>query len=296
MSQLWPALHTFSHKIFFFSGSESESVVYVGWITLLLAGFGIYKGWNKQHDIKLWAATAGFVFLLSLGPVLRVAGSFVTIADKPIILPNYLLSLIPFMAWGRTPARLHLTTMFALAILAAYGLSYVSARIKHRGLSFLFISGMLGLILLDSASFSEWPLTDVRTPAFIEQIAADSRPVAVMDIPLQEYGAAKYHLLYQITHRHTIVGGYSYRRHPDVVTNMRTYETFVVPGGAPLDLAQDGIAYIVLHRNYLTQEQLDRIIGFLTGELGAPVYDDDQIVAFTVPDAAEIVPSPLLGK
>lgn len=48
-------------------------------------------------------------------------------------------------------------------------------------------------------------------------IANDSRTIAILDIPVNNYHGEKYHLLYQTVHLKTIVGGHAYRTPQEIV-------------------------------------------------------------------------------
>lgn len=103
----------------------TESVVYIGWPTILLSIIGTWRAWDRHLDSRMWAVVAFLASLFSRGPVLKMAGQVITVGgERFVILPYFLLTKVPFLSWGRTPARLHFTAMFALAILAAYGTMY----------------------------------------------------------------------------------------------------------------------------------------------------------------------------
>ena len=94
-------------------------------------------------------------------------------------------------------------------------------------------------------------------------------------------------------HRHVLVGGHNYRFPSEVVEKMTEIEALAKTGRAE-QLVQIGIGYVVLHRKFLGQVELEEYRQHLTKILGNPAYEDEQLIVFTVPNALEIAPRPLL--
>jgi len=113
-------------------------------------------------------------------------------------------------------------------------------------------------------------MTKRDVPDFYQDIAADDRRVAMLDLPVEGYVAAKFYMLYQMEHGHAIVGGWRDRRPPEV-----------------------GIGYIVLHKKFLEPERLDELTTHLNEQAGPAIYDDEDITAYKLPDVAEIAPLPV---
>lgn len=290
--QVWPGLQALSVRTLSFGLSYTESVVYVGWLTLALAAVGVVSGWRRWRDVRLWVVVAGGASLLALGPVLRVGGRLVRWGSQPIFLPYQLVKMMPLLSWGRTPARLNMTAMFALAILAAYGVAWLLRRVCPFWQQVLAL-GVVTMALIDYAVLFPWPMTDISVPPFYEELAADRRSVAVLDMPVWNYTANHFFMLYQMTHGHAIVGGYIYRRPAEAEEAMAELESLARPGGDPRALADYGIGYVVLHCDFLESADLEALTAHLAGRLGPPVYEDERIVAFAVPGALEVAPPPL---
>ena len=293
LCHIWPGLQRLSAKILSFGLSYTEGVVYAGWATLVLAAIGTVWGWRRRRDVRLWAILAIGASVLALGPFLRAGGRWVTVRGQIVTLPYFLVRMLPFLSWGRTPARLNLTAMFALAILSAHGVSWLVGRARQWVWQQVVAAGLTVLVLLDAIVLFPWPVADTGVPAFYRHLAADRQSVAVLDLPVGDYTADKYYLLYQMTHGHAIVGGYSYRRPPEAEEAMLDLQALARPGGDPAALAGYGIGYIILHRDFLEGDELEMIILHLANCLGPPLYQDDRLVVFAVPDALEIAPTPL---
>jgi hypothetical protein len=210
-------------------------------------------------------------------------------------MPYALLLYLPLVSWGRTPGRLGLTAIFALAILAAYGASWVLYRVRNRRLRGALLAGIVGIIVIDSLTLFPWPMVDTRVPAGYEEIAADGRSVAMLDLPVDNYVASHHYMLYQMQHGHAIVGGWRDRRSQQVEQRMAEFATLAGPDGDVDALAEQGIGYIVLHKEFLDADEVARYRAHLESEIGAASHEDDDIVIFKLAGAAEIAPPPIPG-
>jgi hypothetical protein len=112
-------------------------------LTALSIAFGI------AALVGFWFLVALATAILALGPILRLGGQIQLLAgDRYIFLPYFLATKIPLLEWGRTPARLHFTTMFALMILAGYGLRYLLGQWKRPLAQTVLATAVLVLILV----------------------------------------------------------------------------------------------------------------------------------------------------
>ena len=290
LTRISAPLHTFSDNIHNWGYSASEAQVYAGWITLILAGIGVWHERNRIPSVALWLLVAMATAILALGPILRLGGQIQLLADERyIFLPYFLATKIPFLEWGRTPARLHFTTMFSLMILAGYGLRYLLLKWKRPFIQAGVATIVLTLILIDSTFQTSWPLLSTEVPAYMSEIAKDSRSVAILDMPVNNYRGEKYYMLYQTVHQHPIVGGHAYRTpqeivdlRQEIVTNLTTQEDIST-------LTQNNIGYVVLHHTIEDEEGTVSSVSLtLNNQIGQPVYQDELITVFLIPDAEEI--------
>ena len=280
-------LYAFSSSIHHWDYSATEAQIYAGWITLILAGIGVWHERNRTPSVGFWLLVAIATAILALGPVLRFAGQIQLLADgRYIILPYFLATKIPFLEWGRTPARLHFTTMFALMILAGYGLRYLLGRWQRPFTQTVVAGAILALILLDSTFETEWPLLSTEIPPYMAEMAADTRSIAVLDIPVNNYMGEKYYMLYQTVHQHPIVGGHAYRT-PQEIVDLR--EEIILDFTAQGDfstLYQNNIGYVVLHHKIEDEEDtIPLAMSVLMAQVGEPVYQDNTVTVFLVPNA-----------
>ncbi|MEM7330885.1 MAG: hypothetical protein AAF490_02250 [Chloroflexota bacterium] len=289
LSRAFPPLKDLSNQIYWLG--RTENIVYAGWITLALAVLALIK--NRQNRwVGFWFVITAVTTLFSYGPLLRVAGRFINIQETPIIMPYAILLQLPFLSWGRTPARLHLTAMLGLAILAAYGINWLLQRyqwVSQHKIAFGF--GLVMLILLDSVGPYPWPMTDTAVPAGLTLIAEDDRQTAVLDLPVSEYTAAKYHLLYQLEHGHPLVGGFRVRLPESALEEMLLIESYALQDNNQMLLAEAGIGYIILHKQFLSDT--NELEAHFRATIGNPIFDDEQITLFAITAPRELAPHPI---
>jgi hypothetical protein len=280
LSQSWQSLRNFSEDVYSYGASYTEAVVYAGWITLIFAILGVVKMRRQQRDIKLWVIVALVASILALGPTLRIAGQIITIgADKTVTLPYYLFTKLPLLSWGRTPARFNFTAVFAIAILATYGLAWLFSHVKRSAWRLTLMATLLLFVILDSKTNSPWPMLDLTVPDFYKQIMADQEAGAVLDLPSDSYMADKYAMLYQTVHLRPITAGRAYRIPPDVIEFREALAEAIAKGDTEI-LQQNNIAYVVLQRQFLTPDELTRRQQQLSNLFGEPIYQDNWIIAF----------------
>ncbi|HET6260689.1 MAG TPA: hypothetical protein VFG99_00435, partial [Chloroflexia bacterium] len=111
--------------------NPSEKIVFLGFSVLALAAFACWKlGGNRQ--VRFWGFIALVTWILSLGPVLQLFGrSRFTDFEVAVPLPYLLLYKLPFLSIMRTPTRLTVLTMLALAVLVAYAVMLLLQRLDR---------------------------------------------------------------------------------------------------------------------------------------------------------------------
>lgn len=282
LTRLSERLSAFSINIHHWAYSDFEAQIYAGWITLVLAGIGVWRERNRIPSVGLWLLIAIATAILALGPLLRLGGQVQQLADgRYIFLPYFLVTKLPFIEWGRTPARLHFTTMFALMILAGYGLRFLLVRWKRPIVQVGTATLFLALILIDSTFTTNWPLLSTEIPSYMSEIAADPRAVSVLDIPVNNYRGEKYYMLYQTVHQHPIVGGHAYRTPQEIVDLREEIVTSLVTQGDISSLIQNKIGYVVLHHTIEDEAgTLPLVLSNLNALAGPPDYQDELITVF----------------
>ena len=208
------------------------NTVFVGWATLALALIGAFLG-RRRLAPWIWSALVFGLFVL--GPLLQVNGRYRFSADSLLAegvtfpLPFTLLHFIPFVNANRAPNRFSVLLMLALAMLAAYGVMRLLARMatSHRepgerransasAISVLSVAVsvlLAGLIILEHLAVP-LPMTDAQIPAVYRNIAAEEGDFAIMQLPLGwrnsfgVFGSEQTNLQYfQTAHGKPMIGG-----------------------------------------------------------------------------------------
>jgi hypothetical protein len=181
---------------------QVASVSYVALAVILLA-------WRRAgfRPAGFWiAVTLGFASL-TLGPFVRIGG-LTTFAPTPWTLLRY----VPLVGDARMPSRFDVVVMMGLSAIFASALVALTSRSPHRRRVILMTTGIL-------LAFELLPvprtLYAADVPHVYRAIAADPRPVRVLDLPfgirdgLTTVGnfdpASQF---YQTMHHKEIIGGY----------------------------------------------------------------------------------------
>ena len=196
-----------------FTASLSERSVFAGYTVLALALVALLGGWSLAG---FWIGSALDFAMLAMGPVLHVGGATTFARVGPIPLPYTLLPLaLPFLKISRSVSRFDVVVMLSLGVLAAIGLNWLLNRIHQAGynesVQRLVALGALGLVGLEFW-VAPYPMSVPETQPFHYQMAQETEPFAVMDIPMDWDRPAN--LLYQTVHQKPLVSGYTSRANP----------------------------------------------------------------------------------
>ncbi len=185
-------------KDFFYRGKgESDNrsfpmhqVVYLGYVSLLIAGIGLVTG-RRNRNVILWALLGVFFFLVTLGPCLTIWGKYQTIwaflNRKYLGLYGLLCGFFPGFKLTNHPYRFALLVQMSMAVLAGFGVAYLVKYIGEGRKS--MIAGLcIGLfVFLEYCFFSPLPhpfhFYPVDRPLMYEMMAMDRENYAVIDVP-----------------------------------------------------------------------------------------------------------------
>jgi len=300
-----------SHLHPIFGGLEARfnfaytNFAYLGFSALALALLALWK----IPRARLWGVWGALFIWISLGPELRVNGARL---DLPM--PFDLLLEIPFVKGNRYPSRWSVMVTLCLAILVAYGLMWLSARLarltphasRQNVLRIAYSVALIGLLFEHLST--PLPLSDLRIPEVYQTIARDSGDFTVLEIPLAWRNgyrmtgtldqAMMFAQFYQTAHRRPILGGntsrnpelkFQYFTETPVINSIIAVETGHTLDDATLardkQLAPDvlrffGVRYVVWHspRNSQHRAALDAARAYIEDVLPvtqmADVRDD----------------------
>lgn len=126
----------------------TENLLYLGMVPLLLALFAFMRR-GKEAKVRAFGFVGLASFILALGTTLHILGKRVLIGRFPIPLPILPLFLaFPIFGSMRVWTRFGVMTVFAVAVLAGFGLVELLAQLKGKRDAFLSVV-LLTLVLFD---------------------------------------------------------------------------------------------------------------------------------------------------
>lgn len=161
----------------------------------------------RWRPARFWLMlTLGFLSL-SLGPFIQVAGVHTYIPT-----PWTFLRYVPLISEARMPPRFAVIVALGFAMLLASALRALST---HKGAQGRALLAGVGLAMSVELLAAPRPLFSAAVPKVYQRIAADPRPVRVLEVPfgvrdglssLGDFSAASQ--LYQTVHGKPLLGGY----------------------------------------------------------------------------------------
>lgn len=202
--------HVFVEYTAALSGVALLVIVVAAW----RAGYRPRAGW-------IWL-TAGFA-ALALGPFVHIAG-----LNSYIPGPWALLRYVPILGAARAPTRFAVIAALGVAVLFAGALAALGRRYPQRR---AWITAIAGLCLVVELTPAPRTLYSAAIPSIYQVIAADPRPVRVLQLPfgvrdgVSSAGnfTARYQY-YQTLHGKKLIGGYLSR-----ISNKRVGEVRAQP-------------------------------------------------------------------
>jgi hypothetical protein len=274
-----------------FHGNASEKTVFLGYSVLAMSVISLCV--VRSNAVRRWLLIAVIFFVLCLGPVLYVAG-------RPVLspMPYALFLRLPLLKFGRSPSRLAIFLVLALAIIAGYGCAALERRWKW----FKWITILIAAFIFAEFLIIPMRLDDraVSIPAYYSFLAEEDQELAVLDVPIDLYGAqgpAAQYMLYQTVHQKPIVGGYISRT-PTRLLHMlerpflnqlraRMYGDVEPYEFSPDVMAQGledlyslDVQCVVLHKGELSAEDCQVVRMALDALLSEPVYEDGAILVW----------------
>lgn len=172
-------------------GFQDINTVFLGWASLALAVLGVIA---YRRQVRIWLWTSLIFGIFTLGPFLQINGRYRFDLDgieATFPLPFVILHYLPIIKANRAPNRNSVLLMLGLAVLVGYGVYWLLGYWQRRRertsvtLSFQFaVTTFLTAAILFEHLALPAPLSDARIPAVYAQIAADPRPVSILQVPL----------------------------------------------------------------------------------------------------------------
>lgn len=287
----------------------TEGIVYLGIAPLLLAIWAVRK---QYRTARPWLILLLVSAVLSLGPLLRVNGEFLTYEVDDVvsyfIMPYAALTKLPLFELARTPGRLNGLTMMALAVLVSLGIASLPQRWRSAKMALVAPGLVAAVVALEYIAIWPYPVATVQVPQFYTDLASEPGQSAILDHPMYLIGYQSAHsfdtpMYYQLFHERPIAGGYVWRLPPEADGTMRALDNLVSPQPRPditpvipmeeraALLRELGFGHVVIHKfdtqtgiwPPMPEEQLAATVDHMTTLFGPPVFEDEAIIAFRVP-------------
>ena len=197
-----------------------------------------------------------------------------------MILPQTLLRYIPIAANARIPGRAIVLVSLAIAVLGAIAIARSGEPGRRRWIG---VAAMAVVVLLDYLP-APFPVVAVDRPAIYETLRDRPERGTVLELPVGirdsffSRGLLDHRALaYQMIHRRPIVGGVVSRMSPAIVTGYAAdplidgllalsgreapAKPLPNPAAASGSLAKNGIAFVMLNREFASAELVEYVEG-----------------------------------
>ena len=306
MHPVWGALmRQFSER---FTTTTSERLIFAGFVPLGLALYALIR--SRGRAVWFWAISTLAFGLLSLGPVLHVAGQTDLPLVGEVVLPyGWLNRVVPFMDISRSVSRLDVMVMLSLGVLASIGVSAVLRDANASRRKSTAIGGILAVVICIEFLAVPYPMSAPDTPPFYFTLAGDGEDYAVLNLPM-DWDRPNY-LLYQTVHGKRLTSAYTSRDNPlSLVDRTPFLQELRRPGmphvaeGNPGDVGLSvldafGIRCVVIDLYQMPAEDQRRVtLAIVEQTFGSqqPVYRDERLIAYRVDKQVAAVPFVRLGR
>jgi len=173
------------------SGKE----IFPGYLLLGSGLAGIFLARKKVRDYGFWLLILLACLILSLGPYLNLAGHTFYHFPLPYF---YLRKIFPFFEMDRSPVRIVIFSLLALAVFSAGFFRWLEEKIPSRKKNLLFLLiAAAGLMELNQAPIK---VDRVPLPRLYQEIAQEPDKFTVLDLPLLP-DIYRYSGFFQISHK-----------------------------------------------------------------------------------------------
>jgi len=184
--------------------NEGELSLYIGWLTLVLAGAGLILAWRRRalRSVAAVAATTAFAGLLLMLPGLEVVPHLGTIR-MPIA---YVDDVVKFVS---TPARFFAFTLTGVVALAGVGLELIVRPLARRW-AVVAVGGACCFSFLELPYFGEGRVFDTQPPRVVDAIRSTVPPgEPIAQYPSMEnfYPPMENQLFFMRNQGHPLVNG-----------------------------------------------------------------------------------------
>lgn len=245
--------------------SFTEHTLYLGWTPLILS-FIAFRRWRKRRlQGQSPSGTAlvnnedyylGFFILLAFVAWVFSQAPWWNLGPIKIYMPSFFMyKVLPMF---RAYCRFGIVVMFAIAVLAGFGLSFILERVKSYKIKIAILCVSCGLVLFEFWNWPPYKVIDVsRVPVVYYWLKAQPEDIVIAEYPLDTGSPSEKYKFYQTTHEKkminfTIPGTYAHKV-AKAITKLSDPQT-------PKILNWMGVRYVLVHRqDYIKTELVDEI-------------------------------------
>ncbi|MBU4346284.1 MAG: YfhO family protein, partial [Candidatus Omnitrophica bacterium] len=247
--------------------SFTEHTLYLGWTPLILS-FIAFRRWRrrrKQYQRQFPKSEdspfredfyIGFFILLAIVAWLFSQAPWWNLGPIKIYMPSFFMyKILPMF---RAYCRFGIVVMFAIALLAGFGLKFILEKFKSRRTKIIITSLFCGLVLFEFWNWPPYKVIDVsKVPAVYYWLKGQAENFVIAEYPLDTSSPSEKYKFYQTTHEKkiinfTIPGTYAHELAKSLTRLSDPYTAGV--------LKWLGVKYALVHRgDYLKTELIDEI-------------------------------------
>jgi hypothetical protein len=249
----------------FYGISFTEHTLYLGWLPLFLALFALKK-WEKNGKAQIISEddnfNIGFFVILTVIAWFFSQPPWWQIGPLKVYMPSFFMyRVLPMI---RAYCRFGVVVMFAISVLAGFGLKFILERFKSNKTKISITTLACSLVLFEFWNWPPYKVIDVsKVPAVYYWIKNQPGDFVIAEYPLDTLGPNEMYKFYQIKHEKkiinaTIPGTYA-NKVAKTITKLSDPNTTGV-------LKWMGVRYALVHReDYLNtgliqdKEELDKI-------------------------------------
>jgi hypothetical protein len=249
-----------------YTGNAWEAIVYLGIVTVIV----VAVAWRHilQRTAKYLIAALAFL-VMALGAQPHLLGELL-----PVVLPDRLVMLVPFLGDARAPSRFAVYGYLFWSVVVVLSLDWILRTSKTRLKSIVLAVSIVGLMLLDY-SFMCDKTTAVSAPVCYNVMERGGERYGILDLP-SEYVGVSHYMMYQALHGLPIVQGWASRKLGNSLID--TLE-FVDLTKQKQQLIDARVKYIVIHKMFLPRKGVDSQV---YAQYYQRFYEDDQTIVFEV--------------
>jgi hypothetical protein len=262
---------------------------FVGFVPLALAFLAARRAGRR---VRFWLVAALLFALLTLGPVLQVAGRVLSLP-----LPAALFYRVPFLDLLRSPGRFVLLVSLCLSVVSAAAVVSLLRRARWRRRAGALVAALLALALFENLAVP-YPLSSADVPSLYHSMAREPGRGALLELPLD--GVFPERMLHQTRHGRPVLGGYVARGEPPTAWDrlpgfreLRVLQPAVsdvvaiddAPAAARAVLARHGVETIVVDKGRAAEEEVAfarRVLPALLPGIRL-LADDPAVLAYRLP-------------